>query len=317
MNTYLYTPYVAFLQKHFDHKMQKLPIDAGCTCPVRDGHLSHGGCAFCNACSFVPPCSASAADIKEQVARGKNFFKRKQGNKPCSYLAYFQSGTNTYASPKEMLPLFDAALNSQGIEGLVLATRPDCMSDEWVETLLQLSQRTFVLVELGVESTNDEVLLRMNRGHDTACSIRAIERLHEVGLPVCAHLIIGLPGETRDSMLCQTDVVNELSVEVIKLHQLQYLRGSRLGSAYMASPERFHVLQVEEYVMLVADYVERLSPTIAIERFVSQSPAGQLIAPRWGLKNDTITHMIERELMQRGTRQGSSIPPTLENVAQI
>lgn len=317
MTPLLYTPYVAFLQKHFDHKMQKLPIDAGCTCPVRDGHLSHDGCAFCNACSFVPPCSTSAADIKEQIARGKDFFKRKQGNKPCGFLAYFQSGTNTYAAPQEMLPLFDAALNCQRVEGLVLATRPDCMSNEWVETLQQLSQRTFVLVELGVESTNDEVLLRMNRGHDTACSIRAVERLHEVGLPVCAHLIIGLPDETRHSTLQQADVMNKLQVEVIKLHQLQYLRGSRLGSAYMASPERFHVLQLEAYVTLVADYVERLSPTIAIERFVSQSPAGQLIAPRWGLKNDTITHMIERELMQRGTRQGSSMLPTFENVAQI
>lgn len=303
MTPLLYTPYTAFLQKHFDHKMQKLPIDAGCTCPVRDGRISHSGCAFCNACSFVPPCSTSAADIKDQIARGKDFFKRKHGNKPCGFLAYFQSGTNTYAPPQEMLPLFEAALSCAGVEGIVLATRPDCISDEWLEALQRLSQHTFVLVELGIESTNDEVLLRMNRGHDTACSIRAVERLHEVGLPVCAHLIIGLPGETRSSILQQADVMNELKVEVIKLHQLQYLRGSKLGSAYMEAPERFHALQLEEYVALVADVVERLSPSIAIERFVSQSPASQLIAPRWGLKNDAITHLIEQELMRR--RRGS------------
>lgn len=299
MNPLLYTPYAAFLQKHFDHKMQKLPIDAGCTCPVRDGRLSHSGCAFCNACSFVPPCSTSVADVKEQIARGKAFFKRKQGHKPCGFLAYFQSGTNTYASPKEMLPLFEAALSCVGVEGLVLATRPDCIGDEWLEALQQLAQRTFVLVELGVESTNDDVLRSMNRGHDTACSARAVEQLHEVGLPICAHLIIGLPGETRSSILQQADVMNELKVEVIKLHQLQYLRGSKLGSAYLECPEQFHVLQLEEYVALVADFVARLSPSIAIERFVSQSPADQLIAPRWGLKNDAITHLIEQELMRR------------------
>lgn len=300
MKPLLYTSYATFLQKNFDHKMQKLPIDAGCTCPVRDGRLSHTGCAFCNACSFVPPCSTSVADIKEQIARGKQFFKRKQGNKSCGFLAYFQSGTNTYAPPQEMLPLFEAALSCSGVEGLVLATRPDCISDEWLKALQQLSQRTFVMVELGIESTNDEVLRSMNRGHDTACSIRAVEQLHEVGLPVCAHLIIGLPGETRSSILQQADVMNELKVEVIKLHQLQYLRGSKLGSAYMEAPDRFHVLQLEEYVALVADFVERLLPLIAIERFVSQSPAAQLIAPRWGLKNDVITRMIEQELRHRG-----------------
>lgn len=307
MTPIFYTPYAAFLQKHFDHKMQKLPIDAGCTCPVRDGTLSHGGCAFCNACSFVPPCSASAADIKEQIERGKLFFMRKQGHNTCGFLAYFQSGTNTYASPQNILPLLHTALSCPGVEGVVLATRPDCLSDEWIAALQLLAKRTFVLVELGIESTNDEVLRRMNRGHDTACSLQAVERLHRIGMPVCAHLIIGLPGETRNSILSQTNVLNKIGVEVIKLHQLQYLRGSKLGNAYLKRPETFRVFKVDEYVSLVADYIERLSPSIAIERFVSQSPANQLIAPRWGLKNDAVTRMIEQELRLRGTQQGCKL----------
>lgn len=299
-----YTSYATFLQKHFRHKMQKLPIDAGCTCPVRDGRLSHSGCAFCNACSFVPACSASAINIKEQIERGKKFFQHKHSKVPCGYLAYFQSGTNTYASTNVMLPLIEAALREPNIEGIVLATRPDCISSEWIELLQQLSKQIFVLVELGIESTNDAVLLSMNRGHNTACSMQAVQQLHAAGIYVCAHLIIGLPGETHASTMHQARVMNHLDVDVIKLHQLQYLRGSQLGAAYLQCPSQFHVLQADEYVSTVADFIETLSPSIAIERFVSQSPSSQLIAPRWGLKNDAITRMIEQELKRRATWQG-------------
>lgn len=300
----LYTPYTAFVQKHFDGKVQKLPIDAGCTCPVRDGLLAHGGCAFCNACSFAPPCSTSTHHIAQQLEQGKRFFKRKHPHANVNYLAYFQSGSNTYCTPQHMKPFISTALQVSGVKGIVLATRPDCISPEWLDYLVELKQQTFVMIELGIESVNDEVLTHMGRGHDFAASAHAVHELHAVGLPVCAHLIIGLPGETRASTLQQTNEMNQLQVEVIKLHQLQYLKGSRLGTAYLHNPSHYHILRTDEYIEIVADYLERLSPNICIERFVSQSPSNQLIAPRWGLKNDHITQLIVTELNRRGTQQG-------------
>lgn len=300
----LYTPYTTFVQKHFDGKMQKLPVDAGCTCPVRDGQLAHGGCAFCNACSFVPPCSTSTHHIVLQLEQGKHFFQRKYAHANVSYLAYFQAGSNTYCTPQHMMPFIIAALQVSGVKGIVLATRPDCISSEWLDYLIQLNQQTFVMIELGIESVNDEVLTRMGRGHNFAASVSAIHQLHAAGIPVCVHLIIGLPGETRASTLQQADEMNRLQVEVIKLHQLQYLKGSRLGEAYLHHPLQYHVLKANEYAAIVADYLERLSPSICIERFVSQSPSEQLIAPRWGLKNDQITQLIVAELNRRGTQQG-------------
>lgn len=306
MKATYYTPYSFFLQKYFHGKVQKLPIDAGCTCPVRDGKLSRGGCAFCNACSFVPPCSTSAADVKEQLEHGKFFFNHKHKiATPISYLAYFQSGSNTYSPPLQMQPLIEAALQVAHVKGIVLATRPDCIDTAWLNYLHQLSQRTFVLVELGIESVNDHTLNSMGRGHDYACSVQAVQKLHAIGIAVCAHLIVGLPGETHDSIMQQAYEMNRLNIEVIKLHQLQYLKGSQLGTDYQQHPEHYHVLHVDEYVNLVADYLERLSPTIAVERFVSQSPSDQLIAPRWGLKNDRLTQLIVDELRARGSQQGA------------
>lgn len=307
MTPMLYTPYATFLQKNFSGRIQKLPIDAGCTCPVRDGKLSKGGCAFCNACSFVPPCSTSASNIAQQIERGKLFFERKRKQKDVNYLAYFQAGSNTYPTPTQMRPLIEAALQEPQIKGIALATRPDCISTAWLAYLQQLSKRTFVLIELGIESVNDEVLKRMGRGHNFACAVQAVQALHAIGLPVCAHFIIGLPGETHHSLMQQPIEMNSLQVEVIKLHQLQYLQGARLGIAYQQHPEQYAVLQADEYVQRVADYIERLSPNIAIERFVSQSPASQVIAPHWGLKNDQVTQLIISELNKRHSYQGCLI----------
>lgn len=299
-----YTNYAQFLKKYFSGKVQKLTIDAGTTCPVRDGRLSRGGCSFCNARSFVPTI-APHTDIVEQVERGKRFFSHKHPRQSAvTYLAYFQSGTNTYAPVNQMRPLVEAALSVDGVKGVVLATRPDCLSEEWLTYLHTLSERTFVMVELGVESIDDEVLRRVGRGHDVACSEQAIFLLKKIGIPVCAHLILGLPGETTDYPARAAQWLSQVKVDVVKLHQLQVVRGSRMAEEFEKNPACIPLFTLDKYVQTVVDFLEHLSPTVAVERFVSQSPATELIAPRWGVKNDEVLRRIEAELMRRGSRQG-------------
>ncbi len=300
-----YTPYSSFLKKYFDVKVQKLPLDVGATCPVRDGRLSRRGCSFCNAVSFSPNVCLHGKEVKEQLLRNIRFFERKTSGHEVCYLAYFQSGTNTYAPLPTMASLIEAALMVDGVKGVVLATRPDCLSEEWLAYLQLLADKTFVMIELGVESVSNEVLDRVGRGHHVEDSERAISLLHERNIPVCLHFILGLPGDSRESMLSQADFANRNHAEVIKLHQLQILRGSIMAEEYKHFPQKFHLFGMEEYVSLLADYLERLGPSTAVERFVSQSPAGQLIAPRWGVKNDQVTLALQKELEKRNSIQGS------------
>lgn len=300
-----YTPYSEFLARYFDHKMQKLPVDVGFTCPVRDGRLSYGGCSFCNGRSFVPDMCSPENSVTRQLEAGKHFFGRKYRDADrVGYLAYFQSGSNTYGALQLAELYVDEALRSPQIEGVVLATRPDCLPEEWLVRLEQWAEETFVMVELGVESVTDSVLKAVGRGHGTAESRQAVEALAARNIPVGVHMILGLPGETRDSMLRQADWLSELPVSVLKLHQLQILSGARMATDYAVHPDKYNLFTADEYVALVADFIERLSPSVAVERFVSQSPADSLIAPRWGLKNDVLTHRIVEELLKRGSVQG-------------
>lgn len=296
-----YTPYAHFIAQYFTGKVQKLPIDAGLSCPVRDGKLSRGGCAFCNAQSFVPPSCARAEDIVSQLQAAKTFFARKirQTTSQVTFLAYFQSGTNTYASVQHMQPLIEAALTVEGVRGVVLATRPDCLSDEWVNYLQTLSQQCFVMVELGVESIDNEVLANVGRCHDVATSERAIARLHGVNIPVCVHVILGLPHERTDYIPRLAQWLNAQSVEVVKLHQLQIVRGSRMAADYQQNPAAYNLFSLDAYVKTVVEFLQHLSPNVAVERFVSQSPYAQLIAPRWGVKNDEVLLRIQAELKKK------------------
>ena len=305
MNELPYTSYAAYLSRQFFHKIQKLPVDVGFSCPVRDGRISRGGCSFCNGRSFVPDMCSPQNSVTNQLESGKLFFERKyKHQETVGYLAYFQAGSNTYAPLDLAEAYFEEALRCPQVEGLVVATRPDCLDKGWLDYLEHLSQRTFLMVELGVESVNDKVLARVARGHDVAMSAQAIRELANRQIHVGIHTILGLPGETRETLLMQADWLSALPLQVLKLHQLQILKGARMAEDYKKHPTDFHLFEADEYVELVADFIERLSPEIAIERFVSQSPAGSLIAPRWGLKNDVITNRIIAELNRRGTRQG-------------
>ena len=231
-----------------------------------------------------------------------DFFARKYPG--MRYLAYFQAYTNTYGALPDLKRKYEEALSHRGVVGLIVGTRPDCMPDDLLSYLSGLARQTFVLVEYGVESANDETLRRINRGHDFAASVDAICRTAEAGIAVGAHMILGLPGESREMILSHADKLSHLPLDTLKLHQLQLIRGTRMAKEYDEQPQRFHLYDVDEYIDLAIDFAERLSPRIAIERFVSQSPAELLIAPRWGLKNHEFTARLLKRMAARDTWQG-------------
>lgn len=304
----MYQSYTSFLRQYFSGNVQKLPVDVGATCPVRDGSLGRGGCAFCNGRSFAPSFCKEPGSVRDQLEAGKKFFRRKvEQAGTVDFLAYFQSGSNTYAPVSAMSVCLEAALEVEGVKGVVIATRPDCLSTAWLEYLQNLARRTFVMVELGVESVNDETLRRIGRGHDFAASRRAVEALAERDIPVCVHLILGLPGDAREAVADVARGISQLPVSVVKLHQLQILKGSRMAEEYARHPERFDLFTPESYAVAVADFLENLRPTIAVERFVSQSPTAELVAPRWGVKPDVVVRAVRSEMLRRGSEQGSAL----------
>ena len=279
----LYYDFASFLAQYFDGKVQKISIHAGFTCPNRDGSKGMGGCTYCNNQTFNPEYCNPRLGIRRQLEDGISFFARKYPQ--MRYLAYFQAYTNTYGELQQLKAMYEEALSVDGVVGLVIGTRPDCMPDELLDYLAQLSRTTFVMVEYGIESANDCTLLRINRGHDFAAAIDAICRTHERGILVGGHLILGLPGEDHDELMRQAQAIASLPLDMVKLHQLQLIRGTRMAREYELCPEDFHLYTVDEYIDLAIDYIEHLPATMVVERFISQSPRSLLIAPDWGMKN--------------------------------
>jgi radical SAM protein (TIGR01212 family) len=299
----LYRDLSMFLQAHFACKVQKISIHAGFTCPNRDGSVGYGGCTYCNNQTFNPAYCQTEKSITQQLQEGKAFFARKYPE--MRYLAYFQAYTNTYGELETLKRKYEEALTVDGIVGLVIGTRPDCMPDTLLDYLEALSHRTFVWIEYGVESTHDDTLVRINRGHTFACAAEAIRRTAARGIPVGAHVILGLPGETRERILQQAEDLSALPLTTLKLHQLQLIRGTRMAHEYELHPEDFHLYTADEYIDLVIDYVARLRPDIVVERFTSQSPKELLIAPDWGLKNHEFTAKLRKRMEERGVWQSS------------
>lgn len=302
-----YNKYGDWVRKRFGCKVQKISIDAGFSCPNRDGTIGKGGCIYCNNATFNPEyctdtagrisqeqrLNLSADNIKAQLLAGKEFFSRKYPE--MKYIAYFQSYTNTYGNIEKLKRMYEAALSVEDVIGISIATRPDCVSDVLLDYLEELSHRTFLTMEYGVESLNDDTLRIINRGHSSECSINIIRNTHARGITVCAHLILGLPGEGREEILRQIDIVNALPIDILKLHQLQITKGTILEHC----PDlivQCTLFTPEEYIDLLVEYIRRLRGDIVIERFTSQSPAGLLIAPRWGLKNYEFTNLLNKKL---------------------
>ena len=300
--TFYYNEFGAYLRGIFGCKVQKITLDGGFTCPNRDGKVGHGGCTYCNNQTFNPAYCHRHLPVKEQMLEGISFFAHKYPS--MRYLAYFQAYTNTYDSLDNLKQRYEEALSVEGCVGLVIGTRPDCMPDEILDYLQMLAGRTFVLVEYGIESVNDDTLLRINRGHDYACAADAVRRTAERGIPVGAHMILGLPGEDREELMRQASVLSELPLTTLKLHQLQLIRGTRMAQEYGECPGDFSLFALEDYIETVVDYVERLSPDIVLERFASQSPKELLIAPDWGIKNHELVDKVKRRMRERSTWQG-------------
>ena len=300
---FLYNDFSQFLKKHFPFKVQKISLNAGFTCPNRDGTKGKGGCTYCNNQTFNPDYCKTEKSITQQLEEGKRFFAHKYPD--MRYLAYFQAYTNTYQEIEELKKKYEEALSVPGVVGLVIGTRPDCMPDELLDYLEQLNKTTFLLVEYGVESTSDETLKRINRGHSFEESKQAIERTASRGILTGAHIILGLPGEKHDEIVQQAELLSELPLTTLKIHQLQLIRGTKMAHEYAMQPLDFQLFHhVDEFIDLVIDYVEHLRGDIVIERFISQSPRNLLIAPDWGLKNFEITARIQKRMKERGAYQG-------------
>ena len=291
-----YVDFATFLSRFFPGaKVQKITITAGFTCPTRDGSMGKGGCTYCNNKSFSPNYAAKLRPITEQIDKGISFFRKKYPE--MKYLAYFQSYTNTYGEVADCIAKYEEALAHPDVVGLIIGTRPDCMPEPLLEYLSELAKRTFLLIEYGVESTWDKTLERIQRGHTWQESVETIQRTHEAGILVGAHIILGLPGESREEMIAHAERLSRLPITTLKIHQLQIIRGTIMAGEYLHSPSDFHLFTEEEYIELCVDFVHHLRSDIVLERFVSQSPQELLLAPRWGWKNYEFTAKIRKALM--------------------
>lgn len=297
-----YNDFGHWIRQQFPYRVQKLSVDAGFNCPNRDGRISTGGCVYCNNKTFNPSYCDRSKSITAQLTEGKTFFARKYPT--MKYLAYFQAFTNTYDSLDKLKEKYEEALSVEDIVGLVIGTRPDCMSDELLDYLEELNRRVFVLVEYGIESTYDETLRRINRGHDFACTKRIVEKTAERGILCGGHIIMGLPGEKREDIIRQAPIISSLPLNILKIHQMQIIRDTPLAQQYLSDPTICQLYDVDEYIRLIGDYLPYLRKDLILERFVSQSPKALLIAPQWGLKNHEFTDRLNKYLAEHHIFQG-------------
>lgn len=284
-------------------RVQKVSVDAGFTCPNRDGSKGIGGCTFCNNDGFTPSYLRDQADITRQIDTGLEFFTRRYPN-TLYFVAYFQAYSNTYASVDQLQKVYEAALAHPKIDGLVIGTRPDCVPDEVLDYLAELSRSKIVELELGLESCDDATLARVNRGHDFACAQDAIRRAAARGLQVAAHLMFDLPGESRESMLAGADKLSALPLHSIKLHQLQIIKHTVLANQWRRDPASLPIMSPQDYFALVVDFLERLSPRIAIQRIGSEVPPSLKLAPDWNMRLHELLPHVEALLLARDTWQG-------------
>lgn len=295
-----YKEFGTWLQAELGCKAQKLSVDAGLTCPNRDGTLGRGGCTFCDNRTFNPAYCRQGGSITDQLEAGKRFFSRKYPT--MKYLAYFQSYSNSYGTLSHLKELYEEALRVPDVVGLVIGTRPDCMPDALLEYLEELNRRTFLLVEYGVESANEETLVRVNRGHTFAQARECIIRTAQRGIRVGVHMILGFPWETGSELIRQAQLIASLPITTLKLHQLQVIKGTQLAREYELHP--WPLPTAEEYVDLVLEYISHLPSSLVLERFVSQSPPEYVIAPRWGLKNHEFSALVKKAIQKRSTQLG-------------
>lgn len=303
-----YNAWNEHVKTRYGGRVQKVSVLAGFTCPNRDGLLGKGGCTFCNNDGFTPGYLDPNQAITTQIDAGLDFLRRRYPNTQ-RYMAYFQSYSNTYGEFERLRACYEEALAHPDIGGLAIGTRPDCLPDQVLDYLMELSRSHIIELEIGVESCNDAALARVNRGHDFACSVDAIHRATTRGLEVTAHLLLGLPGESVESMLDGARLLSALPIHALKLHQLQVVRGTLLARDWRRDPSSVPLLGEEACISLLADFIERLSPHILLQRVGSEVPPSQKLAPEWNVRLSELAPRISAELARRGSWQGCRYQP--------
>jgi len=289
------------LKARFGGRVHKISVDAGFGCPNRSGGRSGAGCLFCDPDGSGAVGIDKALSVRAQIEHGKEVMVRKYKAK--AFLAYFQPFSNTFGTPQHLRRCYDEALAVPGVVGLDIGTRPDCLAPETLDLLGDYHRRTYLWLELGLQSTHDRTLQKIRRGHDYATFLQAFAATKQRGLRVCVHLILGLPGESRAEMLATADEMARLRVDGVKLHLLHVLKNTPLGELYQRGG--FRVLAQDEYTSLVVDVLERLHPQTLIHRLTGDGPRDLLLAPLWSLNKWEVLNGINAELRQRGSRQGS------------
>jgi len=300
-----YNNYSTYIKEYFGGRVQKISVNTGFSCPNRDGTKGTGGCTYCNIASFSPLYSRPVRSVRQQLDAGIDFFSKKY--KSQRYLAYFQAYTNTYAELDLLKELYLEALSHERVIGLVIGTRPDCINEELLSFLEKLAKDYYISLEFGVESTLNRTLRLVNRCHTYEETIEAFDMAKGRGIKLGAHLILGLPGESREDMLGHAAKLSKLPLDFLKLHQLQILKGTKMAKQYEENPGFFPLFSPEEYIRFVAKFITLLRPDIILQRFISESPLNMLVAPNWnGMKNFEIIHKIDKYLEKHDLWQGKN-----------
>lgn len=299
-----FNAYSNYFKKMYGTRLQKVSIDAGFTCPNRDGKAGTGGCTFCNNNAFNPSYCDPDKSVSWQLSEGISFLKKRY-KEVDHYLAYFQAYSNTYAPLKHLRSLYEEALSYPGIAGIIIGTRPDCIDRKKLDYFRELSEKYFVTIEYGVESCYDKTLKRINRGHTFGQAADAIAMTVEKGIKTGAHFIFGLPGETCDEMLQEAEIISELPLHTVKFHQLQIIKGTLMEKEFLKNPTDFDMFLFDDYVDFFINFLEKLTPRIVVERFTGEAPPRFLMQQRWNMKrSEEIVRIIERKLEELDTWQG-------------
>ncbi|MBN2347763.1 MAG: TIGR01212 family radical SAM protein [Bacteroidales bacterium] len=308
-NTRRINAYATHLKNTFGSRIQKVAIDAGFTCPNRDGTLGTGGCTYCNNNAFNPSYCLAEKPVKQQILEGIEFHEKRYKS-ASRYMAYFQAYSNTYADVEKLKKIYNEALEFDQIVGLVIGTRPDCIDDKKLKYFKKLAERYYIIIEYGVESVNNSTLERINRGHTYEQAVEAIHKTSELGLKTGAHFIFGLPGESRQEILDSADIISDLPLDNVKFHQLQIIKDTVMEKEYQNFPERFILFSFEEYIKFVVKFIERLNPAFFIERVAGEAPPGFNKGITWKIRYDQILNQVEQHMEQQNTWQGKYFKST-------
>jgi hypothetical protein len=304
-----FNTYSNYFKRIFGERIQKVTIDAGFTCPNRDGNSGISGCTYCNNNAFNPSYCNPAKSVSQQIKEGIEFHQNRY-RRASKYMAYFQAYSNTYGRLEDLQATYDQALQFPEVVGLVIGTRPDCINDEMLDYFAELSKKYYVILEYGIESFYNRTLDLINRGHSIEDSIVAIEKTAQKGIKTGAHLIFGLPGETRQDMLKEASMVSQLPLDTIKFHQLQIIKDTFMASDYEKHPENYNLFELDEYVEFVIQFMEHLNPDFVIERLSGEVPPRFLAGPGWGLiRAFEVRDKIEKRMEELDTWQGRLYEP--------